>query len=143
MNALERWKEEMPKEEEMMARDKYTIFDRKAKRYRKGIHSTSTLSGETVESRDDGKSQTVLLTHTRTTEVDKSVPENQPARLLRSKQERRSETTMTTTTLAPTCFLSLLFSPAYGLACTISQKKKHPVYIEMKEGAVLDVPALT
>ncbi|CAK7197439.1 hypothetical protein SEUCBS139899_000086 [Sporothrix eucalyptigena] len=38
MKALQRWKEEMPKEEEMLARDKYTIFDRKVKRYRKSIH---------------------------------------------------------------------------------------------------------
>ena len=46
--AVERWKAEMPKEEEMVARDKYTVFDRKAKRYRKGIHSMwgSYLMGE-------------------------------------------------------------------------------------------------
>lgn len=37
--SVERWKAEMPKEGEMVARDKYTVFDRKAKRYRKGIHS--------------------------------------------------------------------------------------------------------
>jgi hypothetical protein len=37
--AVERWKEEMPTEEEMLPRDKYTIFDRKEKKYRKGIHS--------------------------------------------------------------------------------------------------------
>ncbi|KAL1895546.1 hypothetical protein Cpir12675_003184 [Ceratocystis pirilliformis] len=36
--ALERWKEEMPREEQMMPRDKYTMFDRKVKGYRKGIH---------------------------------------------------------------------------------------------------------
>lgn len=41
--AVERWKAEMPKEDEMRAKDKYTIFDRKEKRYRKGIHSTSCL----------------------------------------------------------------------------------------------------
>lgn len=39
MKDLERWKAEMPKEEEMRPKDKYTIFDRKEKRYRKGIHS--------------------------------------------------------------------------------------------------------
>ena len=37
--ALERWKEEMPREEQMLPRDKYTMFDRKEKRYRKGVHS--------------------------------------------------------------------------------------------------------
>lgn len=37
--AVERWKAEMPREEEMRPKDKYTMFDRKAKRYRKGIHS--------------------------------------------------------------------------------------------------------
>lgn len=41
--AVERWKAQMPKEEEMLPKDKYTIFDRKEKRYRKGIHSTSCL----------------------------------------------------------------------------------------------------
>src|SRR5215469_14652817 len=39
MNSLERWKKEMPTEAEMLPKDKYTIFDRKEKRYRKGIHS--------------------------------------------------------------------------------------------------------
>lgn len=39
MKNLERWKAEMPREEEMLAKDKYTIFDRKEKTYRKGIHS--------------------------------------------------------------------------------------------------------
>jgi hypothetical protein len=38
-NNLVRWKQEMPTEEEMLPKDKYTIFDRKEKRYRKGIHS--------------------------------------------------------------------------------------------------------
>ena len=38
---LERWKEEMPTEQEMRPKDKYTMFDRKEKRYRKGIHSES------------------------------------------------------------------------------------------------------
>jgi len=38
LKALERWKAEMPREEEMLPKDKYTMFDRKVKRYRKGIH---------------------------------------------------------------------------------------------------------
>lgn len=37
--AVERWKDEMPVEQEMLPKDKYTIFDRKEKKYRKGIHS--------------------------------------------------------------------------------------------------------
>ena len=41
--SLERWKEEMPTEGEMKAKDKYTIFDRKEKKYRKGVHSKSSL----------------------------------------------------------------------------------------------------
>ncbi|KAF1816116.1 mitochondrial ribosomal protein L31 [Eremomyces bilateralis CBS 781.70] len=36
--AVERWKEEMPTEAEMLAKDKYTMFDKKVKKYRKGIH---------------------------------------------------------------------------------------------------------
>lgn len=39
--AIERWYAEMPREEEMLPKDKYTIFDRKEKKYRKGIHSKS------------------------------------------------------------------------------------------------------
>ncbi|KAH0356757.1 hypothetical protein KCU81_g433, partial [Aureobasidium melanogenum] len=35
---LERWKADMPTEAEMLPRDKYTMFDRKEKKYRKGIH---------------------------------------------------------------------------------------------------------
>lgn len=45
LEALERWKAEMPTEAEMLPKDKYTIFDRKAKRYRKGIHSTFFATG--------------------------------------------------------------------------------------------------
>lgn len=41
MKILERWKEEMPTEGEMRPKDKYTMFDRKEKGYRKGIHSQS------------------------------------------------------------------------------------------------------
>ena len=29
----------MPTEQEMLPKDKYTVFDRKEKKYRKGIHS--------------------------------------------------------------------------------------------------------
>ncbi|KAK2756711.1 hypothetical protein FQN54_005157 [Arachnomyces sp. PD_36] len=36
--AVERWYAEMPREEEMVPKDKYTIFDRKERKYRKGIH---------------------------------------------------------------------------------------------------------
>lgn len=39
MKKLEMWKAEMPTEQEMLPKDKYTVFDRKVKRYRKGIHS--------------------------------------------------------------------------------------------------------
>ena len=40
---LERWKEEMPTEGEMRPKDKYTMFDRKEKNYRKGVHSESNI----------------------------------------------------------------------------------------------------
>lgn len=45
LKAVEQWKAEMPKEEEMLPKDKYTIFDRKAKKFRKGIHSTFFWKG--------------------------------------------------------------------------------------------------
>lgn len=35
----------MPSEAEMVPKDKYTMFDRKEKRYRKGIHSEFFLLG--------------------------------------------------------------------------------------------------
>ncbi|RHZ45346.1 mitochondrial 54S ribosomal mL60 domain-containing protein [Aspergillus thermomutatus] len=38
--AVDRWYAEMPREEEMLPKDKYTLFDKKEKTYRKGIHST-------------------------------------------------------------------------------------------------------
>jgi hypothetical protein len=45
MKKVERWKVEMPTEEEMLPKDKYSVFDRKVKRYRKGIHSTLKSGG--------------------------------------------------------------------------------------------------
>lgn len=41
---LERWKAEMPREDQMKPKDKYTFFDRKEKGYRKGVHSESICS---------------------------------------------------------------------------------------------------
>ena len=35
---IEHWKAQMPTEGEMLAKDKYSMFDRKAKGYRKGVH---------------------------------------------------------------------------------------------------------
>lgn len=35
---IERWKTEMPTEQEMLPRDKYSMFDKKARGYRKGVH---------------------------------------------------------------------------------------------------------
>lgn len=35
---IERWKAEMPTEQEMLPKDKYTVFNRYAKKYRKGVH---------------------------------------------------------------------------------------------------------
>ncbi|EME84413.1 uncharacterized protein MYCFIDRAFT_163223 [Pseudocercospora fijiensis CIRAD86] len=35
---IERWKAEMPTEGEMLAKDKYTMFDKKVRGYRKGVH---------------------------------------------------------------------------------------------------------
>jgi hypothetical protein len=39
MKKVVRWKAEMPVEAEMLPKDKYTVFNRTVKRYRKGIHS--------------------------------------------------------------------------------------------------------
>lgn len=70
MKKVERWKMEMPTEQEMLPKDKYSVFDRKVKRYRKGIHSTCGVDElEVLEGRQ--------LTKSRGTEVDESQPETQ------------------------------------------------------------------
>ena len=56
MKAVERWKEEMPREEEMRAKDKYTMFDRKEKRYRKGIHSKPFLKSDEIQGHPESSS---------------------------------------------------------------------------------------
>ena len=43
LKAVERWKAEMPSEAEMLPKDKYTVFARNERGYRKGIHSTDHL----------------------------------------------------------------------------------------------------
>jgi hypothetical protein len=73
--AVERWKAEMPVEQEMVPRDKYTMFDRKEKKYRKGIHSQCTNMSNAYPNLN-------ILTHCRTTKVDKSFSKSQSPRLL-------------------------------------------------------------
>ncbi|KAI5294623.1 hypothetical protein KEM55_006534 [Ascosphaera atra] len=48
--SIVRWKAEMPREEEMLPRDKYTMFDRKERTYRKGIHSKHWTNYSMLES---------------------------------------------------------------------------------------------
>ncbi|XMA20154.1 hypothetical protein WAI453_012945 [Rhynchosporium graminicola] len=67
MKSVERWKEEMPIEQEMIPKDKYTIFDRKEKKYRKSIRSESKTFSEILS--------VVLITY-RAAKVDKSFAEN-------------------------------------------------------------------
>lgn len=61
VKSLERWKAEMPTEAEMLPKDKYTMFDRKEKRYRKGIHSMSIAK---VERKKDKDSEKVTIANT-------------------------------------------------------------------------------
>ena len=72
ISAIERWKDEMPTEAEMEPRDKYTIFDRKAKGYRKGVHSKGCPAAAAGPE----------LTRSRGAQVDQSQPESQPRRFL-------------------------------------------------------------
>jgi len=73
----------MPVEEEMFAKDKYTIFDRKEKKYRKGIHSMFLFSMQ----RGLGAIAAILwetrLISGRATEMDESEPEIESSRVLR------------------------------------------------------------
>lgn len=72
--AVERWKAEMPTEAEMEPRDKYTLFDRKAKTYRKGVHSAFT--GSALWRGIDANISC------RGTKMDQSLPASQPSRFL-------------------------------------------------------------
>jgi hypothetical protein len=88
LESIERWKAEMPTEAEMLPRDKYTMFSRTAKRYRKGIHSMfePALPGNEWMRRDRvGNCCRGANVRRRAAQVDKGVPENQPARFLRAK----------------------------------------------------------
>jgi hypothetical protein len=71
---VERWKAEMPKEQEMVPRDKYTIFDRKEKKYRKAIHSRQLPVP--IDAKTD------ILTLHRITQVDESFSACQPPWIL-------------------------------------------------------------
>ena len=84
LEALERWKAEMPTEAEMLPKDKYTVFDRKAKRYRKGIHRTFPR----VPWRDGLDTDEFVC---RGSQVDEGVATSQPPRLLRGPMEAKSE----------------------------------------------------
>jgi hypothetical protein len=74
MKKIERWKMEMPTEQEMLPKDKYTVFDRKVKRYRKGIHSMCRIDGVMAD--------WWKLIVSRGTEVDESQPETQSSGFL-------------------------------------------------------------
>jgi hypothetical protein len=80
VRALERWKEEMPTEAEMLPKDKYTMFDRKEKRYRKGIHSTFIALLEVVKMTPRERLLIRLLC--RIAEMDASITKSQPSRIL-------------------------------------------------------------
>jgi hypothetical protein len=90
---------EMPTEEEMLPKDKYTVFDRKVKRYRKGIHSESLLRSlmEIGGLKVGGKTRmgggipiarisvsncVCVLTGSRGTKVDEGQPETQSSGFL-------------------------------------------------------------
>lgn len=70
--ATERWKAEMPTEAEMRPKDKYTMFGRYEKDYRKSIHSEFLGSGAVR----------CGLIAGRIAKMDESVAEAEPAGLL-------------------------------------------------------------
>jgi Mitochondrial ribosomal protein L31 len=85
--AVERWKEEMPKEAEMRPKDKYTIFDRKERGYRKGIHSEfPAFAASRLESWGCLEGSWTGLdwadVSDRTSKMDSSLPAGEPTRLL-------------------------------------------------------------
>lgn len=102
MKKVDRWKMEMPTEQEMLPKDKYTVFDRKVKRYRKGIHSklllvcgieggwVDEIARLSYERARLGKANEYgcgkLLTFCRGPQVDKSQPATQPSWFLSGEQ---------------------------------------------------------
>jgi hypothetical protein len=88
MKKVERWKTEMPTEEEMLPKDKYTVFDRKVKRYRKGIHSKWHMlwnyPADALGDPNQGPARLAkyVLTIYRGAEVDKSQSTTQSSRFL-------------------------------------------------------------
>lgn len=69
----------MPTEAEMLPKDKYTMFDRKEKRYRKGIHSRFTLA---TTGKLDMLVHGKLIARCRAPQMDESVAESEPAWIL-------------------------------------------------------------
>lgn len=85
IQALTRWKEEMPTEAEMPAKDKYTIFDRKARGYRKGVHSEWSWGR--------GENECVLMEDVayRGPEMDQGQPEAQSSWFLKDVRREHGE----------------------------------------------------
>ena len=71
----------MPTEQEMLPKDKYTIFDRKEKKYRKAIHSKLHSAKHQAES--------TILTLYRAPKVDQTFPAPQPTRILNELGHQR------------------------------------------------------
>lgn len=86
---LLRWQTEMPREEEMLPKDKYTMFDRKEKKYRKGVHSTfkASTSRDAVAELKEPLVKWRLHANTtrRVAKVDQNEPETQPPRFLSAR----------------------------------------------------------
>jgi len=70
---LERWKAEMPTEAQMRPKDKYTIFDRKEKKYRKGIHSKLSFFSPFLRRPSGALSDGADAPYSRIAQVDESV----------------------------------------------------------------------
>ena len=77
LEALQRWKAEMPTEAEMLPKDKYTMFARYEKSYRKGIHSMFFCSQDPL--RFCRRANLI----DRTAQVDESITKSQPPGVLR------------------------------------------------------------
>lgn len=87
VKAVQRWYAEMPREEEMRPKDKYTIYDRKEKNYRKGIHSECSIAEQCRVDIVKGLEQKVdSLKKNRITQVDKSQSTSEPSRFLNIRE---------------------------------------------------------
>ncbi|GAB7347363.1 hypothetical protein MBLNU459_g4298t2 [Dothideomycetes sp. NU459] len=102
---IERWKNEMPTEAEMLPRDKYSMFDRKAKGYRKGVHNIALA--------EPGEPKTAA---TRTLEISSS--SSSPRQTI-SSIPQQTDLAVVSTASKPETFAYVFYATQNLYACSV------------------------